>query len=144
MEKTNFRYVKKDKFLDEINFVSIDVSFISLKKIIVPLVNILDANAELVCLIKPQFEANRENISKGGVVKDLEIHQNIIEDLIVFLNENNFSIKDLTYSPILGNKKGNVEYLIYAIFRSKNNFKKINVIKVINNAQNILKRAKNT
>ena len=94
-------------------FLSMDLSFISIKKVLENCKNFTCVNSEYVILIKPQFEANREDISKGGVVKDKKVHQKIIEDIKNFCKNLNFEVLGVIESPITGAKHGNIEYLIY-------------------------------
>lgn len=112
MEKTNMRYVTHQEVPDEIAFSSIDVSFISLTKILLPVYNLLKDTGEVVALIKPQFEAGREQVQKHGVVKDAKVHAQVIERVWAFAEEIGFVIKGLDFSPIKG-PEGNIEYLIY-------------------------------
>lgn len=112
LERTNFRYVTKEQIPDEIDFASVDVSFISLKKILPVMRNLLSDAGEAVCLIKPQFEAGRENIGKKGVVKDKDIHISVVEDTAAFAVESGFEVAGLDYSPVKG-PEGNIEYLMY-------------------------------
>ena len=112
MERTNFRYVNPEDIGEMVDFASADVSFISLKKIIIPAKKILKPDADMVCLIKPQFEAGREKIGKKGVVKDKAVHREVIEGIIEMVRGLEFSIKGLSYSPIKG-PEGNIEYLLY-------------------------------
>lgn len=112
MEQTNFRYLSKENVPDDINFASVDVSFISLKYIIPNLFNILADGGRAVCLIKPQFEAGKDNIGKNGIVKDISVHKNVVFDVYAFAKESGFSVQGLDFSPIKG-PKGNIEYLIY-------------------------------
>ena len=112
LERTNFRYVTREQVPDEIDFSSVDVSFISLYHIL-PVLNSLLANSgEAVCLIKPQFEAGREKVGKKGVVRDPKVHEEVIHKVIDFALENGFSVHNLSYSPIKG-PEGNIEYLVY-------------------------------
>ncbi len=111
LEKTNFRYIDKSIFADRVDFCSVDVSFISLKHILPNLFEILKPNGSAVCLIKPQFEAGRENIGKNGVVKEFSIHISVIENIYDFAIETGFSVAGIDYSPIKG-PQGNIEYLI--------------------------------
>ncbi|KXG76811.1 TlyA family RNA methyltransferase [Thermotalea metallivorans] len=114
MERTNIRHVKKEDFSETIDFASIDVSFISLK-LVLPVVNALvKPGGEVVCLIKPQFEAGREKVGKKGVVKDIKVHKEVISNILNFAIENTYSVKGLSYSPIKG-PEGNIEYLAYLI-----------------------------
>ena len=112
-EKTNFRHATIDLFEYELpNIATIDVSFISLKLIFEPLKDILNDGDDIVALIKPQFEAGREDVGKKGIVKDAKIHQWVIENVISYANECHFSIQNLTYSPITGGE-GNIEFLAH-------------------------------
>lgn len=112
-EKTNFRHATTDLFEYELpNIATIDVSFISLKLIFEPLKDILNDGGDIVALIKPQFEAGREDVGKKGIVKDAKIHQRVIENVISYANECQFSIQNLTYSPITGGE-GNIEFLAH-------------------------------
>lgn len=112
MEKTNMRYVTHQEVLDEIDFSSIDVSFISLTKILLVVYNLLREEGELVALIKPQFEAGREQVQKHGVVKEAKVHEQVILKVWEYAKSIGFSIKGLDFSPIKG-PEGNIEYLIY-------------------------------
>ena len=112
MEQTNFRYLTKDHIPDDINFASVDVSFISLKHIIPNLFNMLADGGRAVCLIKPQFEAGKEKLGKNGIVKDITVHKDVVADIYHFAEETGFSVQGLDFSPIKG-PKGNIEYLIY-------------------------------
>ncbi|WP_234120115.1 TlyA family RNA methyltransferase [Clostridium hydrogenum] len=112
MERTNVRYVTEEQIGMHGDFASIDVSFISLKKVIPAVVNLLDEDGEVVALIKPQFEAGREKVGKKGVVREPEIHIEVINGVVQFLKESNFAIIGLDHSPIKG-PEGNIEYLIY-------------------------------
>ncbi len=112
MEKTNFRYMVPGDIADELDFASVDVSFISLTKILIPARNLLKENARMVCLIKPQFEAGREKVGKKGVVREPKVHSEVIEKVIDFADLVGFSILGLTFSPVRG-PEGNIEYLIF-------------------------------
>ncbi|MEE1313494.1 MAG: TlyA family RNA methyltransferase [Lachnospiraceae bacterium] len=112
MEKTNMRYVTADDIDELAQFVSIDVSFISLKKILPAVRRILVTGGEVVALIKPQFEAGREKVGKKGVVRDKKVHEEVIEMITEFAAENNFKLLNLDYSPIKG-PEGNIEYLLH-------------------------------
>ncbi len=112
MERTNIRYVTPDDIGELIDFASVDVSFISLKLVLPILKRLLKKGGEIVALIKPQFEAGKENVGKGGVVKDINVHRNVVSDIVVFAGETKFRVIDFTYSPIRG-PKGNIEYLLY-------------------------------
>ena len=112
MEKTNIRYVKPEDIDDKIEFASVDVSFISLSKVLPPLRNLLKEDAEVVCLIKPQFEAGREKVGKKGVVRDKSVHVEVIENVSCFALVSGFEILGLDFSPVKG-PEGNIEYLIH-------------------------------
>ncbi len=112
LERTNFRYVTHDQVPDEIDFSSVDVSFISLKLILPVLYSLLKADGEAVCLVKPQFEAGRKKIGKKGVVRDKSVHLEVIDNCIGYARENGFKIKGLDFSPVKG-PEGNIEYLLY-------------------------------
>ena len=114
MEKTNIRYVTREDIDDDIDLASIDVSFISLSKVLPAAAGLLKDKGEIVALIKPQFEAGREKVGKKGVVRDPKIHIEVIENVFGYAKENGFSVKNLTYSPIKG-PEGNIEYLTYLI-----------------------------
>jgi len=112
MEKTNVRYLEKESVPDEIDIASIDVSFISLTKVIPNLLQFLKPQGEIVALIKPQFEADRKDIGKGGVVKEESTRLEIVEMIKTWSEDNSLDVIGTTTSPIKG-PKGNVEYLIY-------------------------------
>lgn len=112
MEKTNIRYVTMDQIGEPLDFASVDVSFISLTKVL-PAANLLmNEGGELICLIKPQFEAGREKVGKKGVVREPETHLEVIQKIIDFSLENGFSVRNLSFSPIKG-PEGNIEYLVH-------------------------------
>ena len=112
MEKTNIRYLEPDQIEDKIAFASIDVAFISLTKVLVPVRNLLEMQGEVVCLIKPQFEAGREKVGKKGVVRDQAVHIEVIEMVTNFARQIGFLPLKLDYSPIKG-PEGNIEYLLH-------------------------------
>ena len=112
MEKTNFRYMQADALGQQVDFASCDVSFISLTKILGPAFALLKPHGQMVCLIKPQFEAGREKVGKKGVVRDKAVHEEVIGRIITFALENGFSVHHLEYSPIKG-PEGNIEYLVH-------------------------------
>lgn len=112
LERTNMRYVTEEEVPDKIDFFSADVAFISLKLILPAARAICADNATAVCLIKPQFEAGRENVGKNGVVRDKNVHIAVVNDIIDYCLGNGFSVRGLCYSPIKG-PQGNIEYLIY-------------------------------
>lgn len=112
MEKTNFRYMQPEDIEDKLDFASVDVSFISLTKILIPARNLLKENGHMACLIKPQFEAGRDKVGKKGVVREPEIHEEVIHKIMVYAEMVGFKPLGLTFSPIKG-PEGNIEYLIY-------------------------------
>ena len=112
MEKTNIRYVTPEDIEEPVDFSSIDVSFISLTKVLLPVRNLLSQDGQIVCLIKPQFEAGREKVGKKGVVRDPAVHKEVIEKVIVFAKEQYLQPLTLDFSPIKG-PEGNIEYLLY-------------------------------
>lgn len=112
MEKTNIRYVTPEDINDKIEFVSIDVSFISLTKVLLPVKKLMAEDGQIVCLIKPQFEAGREKVGKKGVVREKSTHLEVIRLVIDFAVEAGFEVLNLEFSPIKG-PEGNIEYLLY-------------------------------
>lgn len=112
LEKTNFRYVTNEQVPEEIDFASCDVSFISLSKILPVAYTLLKDGGQMVCLIKPQFEAGKEKVGKKGVVRDPAVHVEVINDVLKYARENNFELLNLDYSPVKG-PEGNIEYLLY-------------------------------
>lgn len=112
LERTNFRYVTQEQVPDLLDFASVDVSFISLSLIIPTMKTLLKDGGRAVCLIKPQFEAGKENVGKKGVVRDKSVHIAVIEKVINIVKENGFSLLGLDFSPIKG-PEGNIEYLCY-------------------------------
>lgn len=112
MEKTNIRYVTPEDVGELVDFVSIDVAFISLTKVLEPIWHLMKNEAQMVCLIKPQFEAGREKVGKKGVVRDLAVHKEVMEQIISYAKSLGFLIKGLDFSPIRG-PEGNIEYLLY-------------------------------
>ncbi len=112
IEKCNIRYMDMESIKDKIDFVGIDVSFISLKLIFPVAASLMTDEGRLVCLVKPQFEAGREQVGKNGIVKDPQVHKDVMEKVVGFARENGLEPIDLTFSPITG-AKGNVEFLLY-------------------------------
>ena len=112
MERTNARFMEPAWFPVPITFASIDVSFISLRLILPPLMNCLPEGGEVVALIKPQFEAGRAEIGKNGVVRDAAVHERVIREMLSFADQTGFAVRGLSFSPITG-PKGNVEFLLY-------------------------------
>ncbi len=112
MERTNFRYLRREDIEDDLDFASVDVSFISLTKILIPARRLLKAGGEMVCLIKPQFEAGREKVGKKGVVRDASVHREVISKVADYAALLEYEILGLTFSPVKG-PEGNIEYLVY-------------------------------
>ncbi|MDY4251754.1 MULTISPECIES: TlyA family RNA methyltransferase [unclassified Clostridium] len=112
MERTNIRYVTPDDIGELTDFASIDVSFISLKKIMPATINLLSDRGEVVALIKPQFEAGKEKVGKKGVVRDINVHNEVVKSIVDYLLSQGLNILALSYSPIKG-PEGNIEYLVY-------------------------------
>lgn len=110
MERTNARYLTHEEIPEELDFTSVDVSFISLKLIFPALYGLLREGGEIACLIKPQFEAGREKVGKKGVVRDPAVHLEVLEHFLIHAKENHFTVLGITYSPIRG-PEGNIEYL---------------------------------
>lgn len=119
MERTNIRYIKPEDINDIIDFASIDVSFISLRIVLPVVKNLVKDNGEIAFLIKPQFEAGREQVGKKGVVRDKKIHKEVITGILRFAINLGLSIKYVSFSPITG-PKGNIEFLVYAINKPSN------------------------
>ena len=112
LERTNARYLTHEQVPDELDFASVDVSFISLKLILPPLNGLLKDGGHAACLVKPQFEAGRETVGKKGVVRDPDVHLEVLEHFLDHAKESGFTVLGLTYSPIRG-PEGNIEYLGY-------------------------------
>ncbi len=132
MERTNIRYVTLEEIGEALDFASIDVSFISLKKIMPATLNLLKDNGEVVALIKPQFEAGREKVGKKGVVREISTHKEVVYGIIDFLMQQNLNVLGVGYSPIKG-PEGNREYLVY-FTKDKNkesNFKREDIETVV-------------
>lgn len=111
MERTNFRYVTHEQIPEQVDFASVDVSFISLRKILPVMRELLRDGGRAVCLIKPQFEAGRENVGKKGVVRDRAVHESVVASITEFTLESGFNVCNVDFSPIKG-PEGNIEYLM--------------------------------
>lgn len=131
LERTNIRYVTDENLPELLDFISIDVAFISLEKVLPVARNFLKNTGRIVALIKPQFEAGKDRVGKKGVVKDANVHIDVVKKILSFCAEENLAIIGLTYSPIKG-PEGNIEYLVYL---EKNNFEEENIEKF--NEENI-------
>lgn len=140
MEKTNIRYVTPENIPDQVQFVSIDVSFISLTKVLGPVKVLMEPEGQVVCLIKPQFEAGREKVGKKGVVREKSVHLEVIESVAAFAGSIGLEALHLEFSPIKG-PEGNIEYLLHlrncvdgSVFENTS----IDAKKVVDEAHNIL------
>lgn len=119
MERQNFRYSKLEDFTEgQPEFASIDVSFISLKLILPVLKTIIKQNGDVVALIKPQFEAGKENVGKNGIIKDAHVHLMVLEDILQFMTQEGYSVHNLSFSPIKGGE-GNIEFLVHLNYDQK-------------------------
>ena len=132
MEKTNIRYVKPEDIGESIDFASIDVSFISLLKVLPAAYNLLGERGEIVALIKPQFEAGREKVGKKGVVREKSTHIEVIQNCFAYAKENGFFVRELEFSPVKG-PEGNIEYL-YHLVKSGDIDSDIDIEAVVNTA----------
>ncbi|MDO5331703.1 MAG: TlyA family RNA methyltransferase [Bacillota bacterium] len=139
MEKYNFRNAIKDDFDNEFDFACSDVSFISLKLMFPPAVQLLKENSEMVVLVKPQFEAGKEQVGKKGIVKDPDVHKLVIKNVIGFANENGLSAIGLDYSPITGTT-GNIEFLLHLKKENVVNNINIDIDAVVKSAHNNLEK----
>ena len=138
MEKTNIRYVTPEDIGEAVDFVSIDVAFISLTKVLTPVKELMKEGAQMVCLIKPQFEAGREKVGKKGVVRDKAVHKEVIEKVIDYAGSLGFSILNLEYSPIKG-PEGNIECLVYIKKNGEGNMEEaVDIDEVVNAAHSTL------
>ncbi|HCT96619.1 MULTISPECIES: TlyA family RNA methyltransferase [Vagococcus] len=116
MERMNFRYAKPEDFTEGVPQVAtIDVSFISLKLILPVLKTILAVDGEVVCLVKPQFEAGKENVGKKGIIKDPAVHQMVLEEMLDFMLNEGYLVKGVSYSPVKGGE-GNIEFLVHLVW----------------------------
>ena len=132
MEKCNVRYLDTELIAEPIDFISIDVSFISLKLIFPVAAKVLADDGEIVCLVKPQFEAGREQVGKKGIVRDRKVHAEVIENVIGYAKENGLYPQGLTFSPVTG-AKGNIEYLLH-LSKTENLSYNVNVQNIVNNS----------
>lgn len=138
MERTNFRYLTPEDVGEELDFASVDVSFISLKIILPVLFSLLKDGGTAVCLIKPQFEAGRDKVGKKGVVREPEVHEEVVKTITDFAFQTGFSVLALDFSPIKG-PEGNIEYLMY-IKKGANNIKvQTNIAELVRQSHNTLK-----
>lgn len=140
MEKTNIRYVTLDDIGEYVDFVSIDVAFISLTMVLEPVYQLMKSDAEIVCLIKPQFEAGREKVGKKGVVRDKSVHEEVIQKVIHYAAELGFVMKSLDFSPIKG-PEGNIEYLLYMTKKDEAGAEREDVSSLLNQVTDIVDQA---
>lgn len=138
MERTNFRYLTTEDIAEQLDFASVDVSFISLKIILPVLFALLREGGEAVCLIKPQFEAGKENVGKKGVVRDPSVHTEVVKTVTQFAFETGFSVLHLSFSPIKG-PEGNIEYLMHIKKEKEPTFADSDISALIAESHNTLK-----
>ena len=138
MERTNFRYLTPDDIAEQLDFASVDVSFISLKIILPVLYSLLRDGGEAVCLIKQQFEAGKENVGKKGVVRDPSVHAEVVETITQFAFDTGFSVLHLSFSPIKG-PEGNIEYLMHIKKEKEPIFADTDISALIAESHNTLK-----
>lgn len=138
MEKTNIKFVTPEDIGELLDFASVDVSFISLTKVLGPARNLLKDNAQMACLIKPQFEAGREKVGKKGVVREKSVHIEVIEMVTDWVIHNGFNALALDYSPIKG-PEGNIEYLIHIVKTDTEQTEvPFNIVEVVEKAHEML------
>lgn len=139
MERTNIRYVKPEDIGEPADFASIDVSFISLKKVIPAVMNLLNEDGSIMALIKPQFEAGREKVGKKGVVREKIVHEEVVFGIYDFVKDTGMNVLNMEYSPIKG-PEGNIEYLIYFTKNQKNDiiYERQNIENIVNDAHKSL------
>lgn len=139
MERTNIRYVTLDMIGEKADFASIDVSFISLKLVLPVLKRLLKEDGEIVALIKPQFEAGKDNVGKKGVVRDIEVHKSVVFNIVDFAKSIELEVVDFSFSPIKG-PEGNIEYLLYMknMISNGNDLSREHIEKIIENSHDSL------
>ena len=138
MERTNFRYLTPEDVGEELDFASVDVSFISLKIILPVLYTLLKDGGTAVCLIKPQFEAGRDKVGKKGVVREPSVHEEVVETITDFAFQTGFSVLALDFSPIKG-PEGNIEYLMYLKKEANNTKVQTDIAELVRQSHNTLK-----
>ena len=136
MERTNARFLDHEQIPDELDFASIDVSFISLKLILPAVCGILKDKGHVACLVKPQFEAGKEKVGKKGVVRDPAVHLEVLENFLIHARDSGFNVLGLTYSPIRG-PEGNIEFLARIALNHPSN--PIDVAAVVDEAHEVAK-----
>lgn len=137
MERTNIRNVTYDDIGEKIDFISIDVSFISLRLVLPVTKSLLKDNGEVIALIKPQFEAGRDKVGKKGIVREKKTHYEVIESVVEFSKELGFGIKGLSFSPITG-ATGNIEFLVYLVNNSGETIENKKILDIVEEAHDIL------
>jgi len=144
IERTNFRYIEDETLPEKVPLIVTDVSFISLKLIIPKAVQFLQSNGDIITLIKPQFEAGPERVGKNGVVRDRNVHRDVITEIITFIEDYNLILKGLDYSPITGASSNNIEFLMHAQLNSDKNYYRVQedeIERVVNDAhRELIKR----
>ena len=138
MERTNIRYVEEETIGEPIDFISIDVSFISLRLVLPVAKKLLSEEGELVALIKPQFEAGKDKVGKKGIIRDKNTHLEVINGIVDFVTVEGFGVLGLTYSPITG-ATGNIEYLIYIKKNSEEKIEEKDVLALVEDSHSELK-----
>ena len=137
MERTNIRNVTTDDIEDKLDFISIDVSFISLKLVLPVAKSLLKENGEIVALIKPQFEAGKDKVGKKGIIRDKNTHIDVLKSIIKFSNTIDLGVANLSFSPITG-AKGNIEFLIHLINNRESKIDDSYIINLVDDAHNSL------
>lgn len=137
MERTNIRYVVPEDIGEPVDFVSVDVAFISLTKVLSPVKALMKEEGQIVCLIKPQFEAGREKVGKKGVVRDKKVHREVIETVMNHSLSLGFHILGIDHSPIRG-PEGNIEYLLYMENNTVTDENKMDVAALVERAHDVL------
>lgn len=138
MERTNIRSVEKTDIKDEIDFISIDVSFISLKLVLPIAQSLLKSTGKIIALVKPQFETSREKVGKKGIIKNSKTHREVLESIIEFSHDSKFGVKGLSFSPVTG-AKGNIEFLLYLTNNQSESIDKVEIYKIVEEAHSVLK-----
>ncbi|WP_042682002.1 TlyA family RNA methyltransferase [Anaerosalibacter massiliensis] len=138
-ERTNIRYVTQDDIGELVDFVSIDVSFISLKLVLPVVRKLIKEDGEIVSLVKPQFEAGKEKVGKKGIIRDKKVHEEVLLNVYEFCRELKLFVKNVTYSPVKG-ATGNIEYLFYLTGKISENNEKMesNLKEIVNKSHQVL------
>ncbi|HLR20433.1 MAG TPA: TlyA family RNA methyltransferase [Tissierellaceae bacterium] len=138
MERTNIRHVTKEKINNEIDFISIDVSFISLRLVLPVAQHLLKENGEIVALIKPQFETSPDKVGKNGIIRNKDVHLEVLRNIINYINSLNLGVLNLSFSPITG-AKGNIEFLIHLKNNIRDRFSDDIITDIVNKAHSTFK-----